>query len=66
MFSIFQLLARFELSRILGGMTEKQFEQYMDLCRRMFERMERDNSWPWLDSPESEDVVESEDNQHDV
>ena len=31
-------------------MTEEQrFEQFIELCKRIFERMERDGSWPWLD-----------------
>jgi hypothetical protein len=45
-------------------MTEEQFERYMDLCRRMFERMRRENSWPWLDSLDTEDVVDLGDNDN--
>ena len=22
-------------------------ERYLELCQRMYERMERENSWPW-------------------
>ena len=25
---------------------------YLELCKRMYERMERDNSWPWERDPE--------------
>ena len=33
-------------------MTEEQrFEQFIELCKRIFERMEREGSWPW---PEDE------------
>ena len=29
-------------------MTEEQrFEQFIELCKRIFERMEREDSWPW-------------------
>lgn len=29
-------------------MTEEQrFEQFIELCKRIFERMEREGSWPW-------------------
>ncbi|WP_284375171.1 hypothetical protein [Amylibacter marinus] len=44
----------------------KDLEQYLALCQRMYERMEREGSWPWADDPDStlgEDLVESEDNQ---
>ncbi len=41
-------------------------ERYLELCKRMVERMERDGSWPWAeqsgDSRDSQDMVESEDN----
>lgn len=31
-------------------MTEKErFEQFLELCKRMFERMEREGTWPWPD-----------------
>jgi hypothetical protein len=31
-------------------MTEEQrFEQFIELCKRIFERMEREGSWPWPD-----------------
>ena len=46
-------------------------ERYLELCKRMYERMERDGTWPWADSPgtdsqESGEMVESEDNPHDI
>ncbi len=29
-------------------MTEEQrFEQFIELCKRIFERMEREDTWPW-------------------
>ena len=28
---------------------DKHLEQYLELCQRMYERMERENSWPWAD-----------------
>ena len=34
------------------------------MCQRIYERMERDGTWPWqtnADSPNSEDLVESAD-----
>ena len=47
-----------------GAMKDEQsFERYLELCKQVFERMEREGSWPWRDSPKSEDLVESEDNQ---
>ena len=30
------------------AMTEEQrFEQFIELCKRIYERMEREGSWPW-------------------
>lgn len=38
-----------------------ELERYLALCERAFERMVREGTWPWLDSPDFDDVVESED-----
>lgn len=43
-----------------------ELERYLALCQRIFERMERDGSWPWADSPNSEDLIDSGDNSSDV
>lgn len=40
-----------------------ELERYLALCKRTYERMERDGTWPWnrqADSTLSEDLVESE------
>lgn len=42
--------------------------RYLALCKRVYERMERDGTWPWPDwdtashSTKSQDMVESKDN----
>lgn len=41
-----------------------ELEAYLRLCKRVYERMEEDGSWPWPDSTLSEDLVESEDNNN--
>ena len=28
-------------------MKDKQLYEYIELCKRIYERMERDNSWYW-------------------
>ncbi len=46
-----------------------ELERYLALCKRIYERMEREGKWPWNDQPDStdfEDMVESEDNSDDV
>jgi hypothetical protein len=41
--------------------------QYIEFCRRVYERMRRENSWPWTDdSPDGGDMIESDGNQSDV
>lgn len=47
-------------------MTDDQLERYLELCKRTFEQMQRDGTWPWRDSQESEDVVESKDSPENV
>jgi len=27
--------------------TDQRFEDFIELCKRIFERMEREGSWPW-------------------
>ncbi len=47
-----------------------ELERYLALCKRIYERMEREGTWPWpddpdqpeLDSTDSDDVVDSGDN----
>ena len=45
---------------------DKFLEEYLELCKRIFERMEREGSWPWADSQNSEDLVESKDKGKDI
>lgn len=49
-----------------AGAMDKHLEQYLEICKSIYERMERDGSWPWPDSRNSEDLVESEDNSNNV
>ena len=45
---------------------EPRLEQYLELCERIYERMERDGTWPWktdipiLDSTLAGEMVDSE------
>jgi hypothetical protein len=42
-------------------------EAYLALCKRIYERMVADGSWPWpVDSTLSEDVIDSEHRNNDV
>lgn len=43
-----------------------ELERYLALCERAFERMVETGKWPWLDSPNFDDVVESKDNSTNV
>lgn len=47
-----------------GGMGEDTFlEEYFQICKRIYEQMERDGTWLWAaDSTKSEDSIESKDN----
>lgn len=57
-----------------------ELERYLALCKRIYEDMERDGTWPWknnsnkrlgltppqADSTDRDDVVESEHNSDDI
>jgi len=30
---------------------DKHLEEYLRLCHRIYERMEREGNWPWPDNP---------------
>jgi hypothetical protein len=40
--------------------------RYLALCERAFVRMVAEGRWPWADSPDFEDMVESNDNPQNV
>lgn len=41
-----------------------QLEAFFELCKRIYERMEREGTWPWtVDSTNPEDVIDSDSNQ---
>lgn len=42
-----------------------ELEQYLALCKRMYERMLREDTWPW-DSTLSDNLIESKDNPENV
>lgn len=47
---------------------QEHLRRHLELCKRVYERMKREGSWPWrelLDSPKSEDVIESENAAND-
>lgn len=44
---------------------DEHLERHLELCKRIYLRMLKDGSWPWLDSPKPEDLVESDDSPND-
>lgn len=46
---------------------DEHLEEYLSICKAMYERMKRDGTWPWReDSTKSEDMVDSGDNPENV
>ncbi len=46
---------------------DKALQQYFEICKRIYEQMERDGTWPWDDdSPFREDLVEYENNKKEL
>lgn len=44
-----------------------ELERYLMLCKRIYEDMEREGTWPWRsDSTLSENLLESEDNPENI
>lgn len=42
-------------------------QEYFEICKRVYEQMERDGTWPWtIDSPNTEDMVDSESDKNDL
>ncbi len=65
---IFRLLERGRAARDNADMEPSpQLEAFFELCKRIYERMEREGTWPWTaDSTNPEDMVDSKSNQNDV
>ena len=42
-------------------MSEEAFNAYLQLCQEIFLEMQNAGTWPWPDSPNPEDLVESPD-----
>ena len=48
---------------------DEHLELHLELCRSVYRRMLAEGTWPWTqeqDSPNSEDVIESEDIPNDL
>jgi len=43
-----------------------RLDAFIALCKRVYARMEREGAWPWRDSHDRPDVVESKPNPHDL
>jgi hypothetical protein len=44
---------------------DPRLERFLELCQRIYERMERDGTWPWKqgnDSTLSQNLIDSDDN----
>lgn len=54
--------------RNLKRMThDEHLEEFLAICQAMFERMQRDGTWPWReDSTNSSDVIDSEHNPENL
>lgn len=45
---------------------QERLERYLELCKRIYERMRRDGTWPWANSQKSGGVVKSEGSPNDL
>lgn len=43
-----------------------ELERYLALCEHLFEQMVETGEWPWTDSPDFEDVVDSKRSPTDI
>ncbi|QJB69866.1 hypothetical protein [Parasphingorhabdus halotolerans] len=52
-----------EEQALIAKLEEDFLQQYFEICKRTYEQMERDGTWPWeSDSPNFENLIDSEDN----
>ena len=42
-------------------MSDEEFDAYLQLCKEVFLEMQRAGTWPWLESQNSENLIESND-----
>ncbi len=48
-------------------MTEDEhIQRHLEICQRVYERLVAEGRWPWPDSQNSEDLVESKDPKTDI
>lgn len=46
---------------------DEHLEEFLAICQTMFERMQRDGTWPWReDSTNSDDVIDSDHNTENL
>lgn len=41
---------------------DERLQRHFELCQKVYLRMKSEGTWPWSDSLNSEDLIESEDN----
>ena len=41
---------------------DKHIEEYLEFCKQVYLRMKHEGSWPWADSTDDDDLVESKNN----
>ena len=44
----------------------EHLEKHLELCQSVYEHLKRTGQWPWSDSQNSEDLLESEDIMKDT
>ncbi len=45
---------------------DEHIQRHLEICQRVYERLVAEGQWPWSDSPNSEDVIESGEPNSDV
>jgi len=46
---------------------DAHLQEYFEICKRVYEQMERDGTWPWtVDSTNSENMIDSDSSTDDV
>lgn len=45
---------------------DERILRHLEICQRLYERLVAEGKWPWPDSTDTEDVLESDDLKTDV
>lgn len=59
-------IANFKIAYHVSMDKKDHLEKHLELCQSVYEHLKKAGQWPWRDSQNSEDLLESEDIKKDT